>query len=111
MYSKSYRPKLSQVFTKVVGENHITTPHPQLLYAYIYKQHFVSFIYSRNPFKHQRMNGMDVPNPLYRDRDHDDEGREMNAHFDLEDHVCHFSVLNTANPGRLILTPAIWGLI
>lgn len=45
---------------------------------------------SRNPFKHQRMNGMDVPNPVYRDRDHDEEDREMNAHFDLEDHD-HFA--------------------
>lgn len=57
------------------------------------------------------MNGMDVPNPVYRDRDHDEEGREMNAHFDLEDHVCHLLVLNiyTTNPSRLILTPAILG--
>lgn len=45
---------------------------------------------SRNPFKHQRMNGMDVPNPVYRDRDHDEEDREINAHFDLEDHD-HFA--------------------
>lgn len=36
---------------------------------------------SRNPFKHQRMNGMDVPNPVYRERELDEEGREMNPHF------------------------------
>ncbi|XP_048772894.2 low-density lipoprotein receptor-related protein 1-like isoform X3 [Ostrea edulis] len=47
---------------------------------------------SRNPFKHQRMNGVDVPNPLYRERETDEEGREMNPQFDLEDHE------NFANP-------------
>lgn len=36
------------------------------------------------------MNGMDVPNPVYRDRDQEEEGREMNAQFDLEDHD-HFA--------------------
>lgn len=49
----------------------------------------VFIIYSRNPFKHQRMNGVDVPNPLYRERETDEEGREMNPQFDLEDHVCN----------------------
>ncbi|XP_078324342.1 low-density lipoprotein receptor-related protein 1-like isoform X2 [Crassostrea virginica] len=40
---------------------------------------------NRNPFKHQRMNGMDVQNPVYRERDADEEARNMNQ-FDLEDH-------------------------
>lgn len=33
------------------------------------------------------MNGMDVQNPVYRERDADEEARNMNQ-FDLEDHVC-----------------------
>lgn len=52
---------------------------------------------NRNPFKHQRMNGMDVQNPVYRERDADEEARNMNQ-FDLEDHD-HFG--NTSYDPRL----------
>lgn len=57
------------------------------------------------------MNGMDVFNFVYRDRDYDEEGREMNVYFDLEDYVCYLLVFNIyiINFSRFILIFVILG--
>lgn len=54
---------------------------------------------------------MDVFNFVYRDRDNDEEGREMNVYFDLEDYVCYLLVFNIyiINFSRFILIFVILG--
>lgn len=54
---------------------------------------------------------MDVFNFVYRDRDYDEEGREMNVYFDLEDYVCYLLVFNIyiINFSRFILIFVILG--
>lgn len=56
---------------------------------------------------------MDVFNFVYRDRDYDEEGREMNVYFDLEDYVCYLLVsvfkIYIINFSRFILIFVILG--